>query len=90
MGRQNYLVLHLCRLYYRLMQLEDQAVKQKTNAQPSQAAEPIQQFDMFSNQANPALEKVEQLLQDIDPNELTPRMALEAIYTLKSTLKNTL
>jgi len=76
-----------------LEQLENQAVKQKSvqlNAvsHSTSKSEPVQQFDMFSSPANPALEKVEKLLSDIDPNELTPRMALDAIYQLKTTLQN--
>lgn len=75
--------------------LENQAVTQKNATPPatsatktSRVAEPIQQFDMFSVQPNPALEKVQQLLEEIDPNELTPRKALDALYELKATLKN--
>ncbi|BCN92918.1 DNA mismatch repair protein MutS [Thiomicrorhabdus immobilis] len=78
-----------------LSQLENQAVTQKNATPPatsatktSPVAEPIQQFDMFSVQPNPALEKVQQLLEEIDPNELTPRKALDALYELKATLKN--
>nr|WP_051640806.1 DNA mismatch repair protein MutS [Thiomicrorhabdus sp. Milos-T2] len=76
-----------------LTQLENQAVTQKSATpvnkenQAAQAAEPTQQFDMFSYETNPALEKVEQLLQEIDPNELTPRMALDKVYQLKTLLK---
>ncbi|WP_040725792.1 DNA mismatch repair protein MutS [Thiomicrorhabdus sp. Kp2] len=69
-----------------LSQLENQAVNQKATAQPSQAAEPIQQFDMFSYQPNPILEKLQEQLEQINPNELTPRMALEQIYQLKELL----
>ena len=80
-----------------LTQLENQAVNQTStsieidlpNTQPNvKRTEPIQQFDMFSQQANPALEKVEALLQEIDPNEMTPRMALDSLYQLKKLLKN--
>jgi len=78
-----------------LTQLENQAVNQKSNivisadnTQTNKAAETVQQFDMFSTQPNPALEKLQTLLEDIDPNELTPRKALDAIYELKATLKN--
>ena len=77
-----------------LTQLENQAVTQKSVTpvnQPNkvaQAAEPTQQFDMFSAQPNPALEKIQQLLEDIDPNELTPRKALDKVFLLKALLKN--
>ncbi|WP_321324422.1 DNA mismatch repair protein MutS [Thiomicrorhabdus sp.] len=78
-----------------LVQLENQAASQKSaspslqsaSSQNNKAAEPIQQFDMFSYQANPALEQIEQLLQEVDPNELTPRMALDKVYQLKALLK---
>jgi len=77
-----------------LMQLENQAVNQKTQnpttpqqTQTHQATEPVQQFDMFSTQPNPALEKVQNLLDELDPNELTPRKALDALYELKAVLK---
>ncbi|MEA1988199.1 MAG: DNA mismatch repair protein MutS [Pseudomonadota bacterium] len=76
-----------------LSQLENQAVNQKSAQlniikESKQVAEPVQQFDMFSAPANPALEKVASQLDEIDPNELTPRMALDAIYALKATIKN--
>lgn len=76
-----------------LSQLENQAVNQNSaqlniNQETKQVAEPVQQFDMFSAPANPALEKVASQLDEIDPNELTPRMALDAIYALKATIKN--
>ncbi|WEJ63303.1 DNA mismatch repair protein MutS [Thiomicrorhabdus lithotrophica] len=76
-----------------LSQLENQAVNQNSAQlniikETKQVAEPVQQFDMFSAPANPALEKVATQLDEIDPNELTPRMALDAIYALKATLKN--
>jgi DNA mismatch repair protein MutS len=50
------------------------------------SAEPIQQFDMFAS-VDPMVEKIQNLLKEIDPNELTPRMALEAIYQLKALQK---
>ena len=76
-----------------LSQLENQAVNQNSAQlniikKSKQVAEPVQQFDMFSAPANPALEKVASQLDEIDPNELTPRMALDAIYALKATIKN--
>ncbi|MDX1353371.1 MAG: DNA mismatch repair protein MutS, partial [Thiomicrorhabdus sp.] len=75
-----------------LTQLENQAVSQKNtpsaNRNESLAAEPVQQFDMFSYQPNPVLEKLQQQLEQIDPNDLTPRMALDQIYQLKALLKN--
>jgi len=76
-----------------LSQLENQAVNQNSAQlniikESKQVAEPVQQFDMFSAPANPALEKVASQLDEIDPNELTPRMALDAIYALKATIKN--
>ncbi len=75
-----------------LANLENQSVSQQPLHQPplcppqsdnSSVAQEIQQFDMFAAAPNPALEKIQALLDELDPNELTPRMALDAIYELK-------
>lgn len=76
-----------------LYQLEHQAVEKSIELKPSPTAEttasstsPEQQFDMFAG-IDPKLEKVQAELKQIDPNELTPRMALEALYQLKALMK---
>ena len=79
-----------------LVNLENQSVAQQPLHQPKRqapinssksktpnAAEEVQQFDMFAAAPNPAMEKVQKRLNEIDPNELTPRMALDALYELK-------
>ena len=76
-----------------LASLENQSVAQQPLHQPAETKPPVrsqksstdevQQFDMFAAAPNPALEKLQALLSDLDPNELTPRMALDAIYELK-------
>jgi DNA mismatch repair protein MutS len=43
------------------------------------ALESPQQFGLFAPQASPAVEA----LAAIDPDELTPKQALEALYRLK-------
>jgi DNA mismatch repair protein MutS len=57
----------------KLYELENHAVIEPNN---------IQQPDLFVQQSNPALEK----LESIKPDELTPRQALEIIYQLKKLL----
>jgi len=73
-----------------LAQLENQSVAQQPIHQaPTQVqtssnqAESVQQFDMFAAAPDPTMEKIKAMLDQIDPNELTPRMALDAIYELK-------
>ncbi|MBN2864598.1 MAG: DNA mismatch repair protein MutS [Thiotrichales bacterium] len=80
-----------------LSNLENQSVAQQPLHQPPEtkhsartkktATDEVQQFDMFAAAPNPALEKLQTLLNDLDPNELTPRMALDAIYELKKLSK---
>lgn len=74
-----------------LYTLENQSVQNpnlSTNSSTdvTRMAEPIQQFDMFAS-IDPKVEKIQSLLNEIDPNELTPRMALDAIYQLKALQK---
>ncbi|QCU89723.1 DNA mismatch repair protein MutS [Thiomicrorhabdus sediminis] len=87
-----------------LNQLENQTIAQTQlaqtdNDQPANSAatvteqapainEPIQQFDMFVSQPDPVLEKIEKHINQLEPDELTPRKALDMIYELKSLLKN--
>ncbi|MBF6057123.1 MULTISPECIES: DNA mismatch repair protein MutS [Thiomicrorhabdus] len=63
-----------------LHQLENQSVAQQQNTQPS--GNPIQQFDLFTA-PDPHLEALQQRLQEIDPNDLSPRQALEILFELK-------
>lgn len=79
----------------RLRELENQVVNQKIEAAGSnsvakpqtETGAPVQQFDMFSAQPDPVLEKLKQQLEEIDANNLTPRQALDAIYDLQAALK---
>ncbi|MFC1751033.1 DNA mismatch repair protein MutS [Pseudomonadota bacterium] len=64
----------------RLAQLESNATK-TTPTSPSQPAAP--QLGLFDSGPHP----IAIALDDIDPNELTPRAALDAIYELKKLLK---
>ncbi|WNO10356.1 DNA mismatch repair protein MutS [Teredinibacter sp. KSP-S5-2] len=50
--------------------------------QPQAAPRSVAQADLF---ASPEPSKVEQMLDDIDPDSLTPRQALELLYELKAT-----
>ncbi|MEY4211434.1 MAG: hypothetical protein RLZ92_1815 [Pseudomonadota bacterium] len=63
----------------KLQQLENSAViEQKTHM-------PVNQLDLFASIENhPAIEA----LEEINPDNLTPRQALEALYHLKQLLKN--
>ncbi len=75
-----------------LYTLENQSVQNpnlstNTSTDVTRMAEPIQQFDMFASAVDPKVEKIQSLLNEIDPNELTPRMALDAIYQLKALQK---
>nr|WP_319379935.1 hypothetical protein [Thiomicrorhabdus sp.] len=63
-----------------LHQLENQSVAQQQATQPSDF--PVQQFDLFSA-PDPRCENIQQRLQEIDPNDLSPRQALEILYELK-------
>jgi DNA mismatch repair protein MutS len=67
----------------RLLQLEKQSAD-SANAGPAQG-EAAEQFSLF---APPAAEHpVMTALEDIDPDELSPRQALEALYQLRQLLK---
>ena len=63
-----------------LQELEQQSVQQQHNPQLQPAAQQIQ-FDLFNNtQPHPILDR----LDDIDPDSLTPKQALELLYQLKT------
>ncbi len=58
----------------KLLQLENSAYQQQQRSQP------VNQLDLFTDlETHPAVE----LLQDLNPDQLTPRQALELLYTLK-------
>jgi len=58
----------------KLRHLEDKAYSEQ------QAESGTNQLDLFANQgSHPAIS----LLEDIDPNELSPKQALELVYRLK-------
>jgi DNA mismatch repair protein MutS len=63
----------------KLQKLENSAViEQKTHM-------PVNQLDLFSSPENhPALDA----LEEINPDNLSPRQALDALYHLKQLLKN--
>ena len=63
----------------RLLELEQNA---QHHAEQQQAQIPL--FD--STPPTPAESATEKLLADIDPDEMTPREALEALYRLKRAL----
>jgi DNA mismatch repair protein MutS len=65
----------------RLRELETSA-QQHTNQQQSQ----LPLFDLTAKEPDPS--EVEALLEQIDPDELTPRQALEQLYLLKQKLNS--
>ncbi|WP_373018148.1 DNA mismatch repair protein MutS [Thiomicrorhabdus sp.] len=70
-----------------LANLENQTIQ---TAQNSQAGAPneIQQFDMFGHsEPDPKLEALQEALEAFDPDEMTPKMALDALYQLKAIQK---
>lgn len=71
-----------------LQRLESQAMAEPTPPQPAVlATAPSPQYDLF-NAVDPQLEKVQHALNALNPDELTPMKALEALYQLKSLLAN--
>jgi DNA mismatch repair protein MutS len=80
----------------RLTQLENQTVEHvistpkqilSTDKSSNTLTETIQQFDMFSAQPDPELLALKAAIAEIDPNNLTPRQALDCIYDLQQRLK---
>jgi DNA mismatch repair protein MutS len=68
-----------------LHRLENQSVQQSVSP-PTTIQNSAQQFDLFAPQVNPKLEQLKTKLETIQPDEMTPKMALEALYELKSFL----
>ncbi|MDX1348390.1 MAG: DNA mismatch repair protein MutS [Thiomicrorhabdus chilensis] len=65
-----------------LAKLENQTVESAQSAPLDQV-----QFDMFgSAQPDPQAEALKEALQALNPDEMTPKMALETLYQLKATL----
>lgn len=65
-----------------LAKLENQTVETAQNAPLDQV-----QFDMFgSAQPDPQAEALKEALTALNPDEMTPKMALETLYQLKATL----
>ncbi len=72
-----------------LYRLESQSMQQSTLTQSSEPPlkhTSVQQFDLFTAQVDPKLEQLKTKLQTIQPDEMTPKMALEALYELKRVL----
>ncbi len=69
-------VIHSAR--EKLLQLESQS----SDSNPLQMPPPPVQNDMFASQPHPIMER----LQALSPDDLTPRQALELLYTLKREL----
>lgn len=63
-----------------LARLENQTL---THMPTTANAQPQMQVDMFAYAPDPALEKVADALAELNPDEMTPKMALEALYELK-------
>ncbi len=66
-----------------------QGLENKTSQQNNTKTihpEPVQQFDMFAV-ADPKTEEIKTQLAKINPDDMTPKMALEALYMLKKILK---
>jgi len=64
--------------------IQNQAVDSSTlNSDSHNQSEPVQQFDLFSA-IDPKLEKLQKELKQINPDDMTPKMALEALYALKA------
>ena len=68
----------------------DMLQTEKLNASPQKIVEDLPLFDipLEENSSTPLLSELEQKLQDIDPDSLTPRDALDLLYELKRTLKS--
>lgn len=70
----------------KLRELEQQAIAalplEIPAAKPADAAKTPAQNDLFATPSHPALDR----LQQVDPDVLTPRQALEVLYELKKTL----
>jgi len=62
-----------------LAELESRGAPQAVAQMSPAALETPQQFGLFAPPASPALDA----LAAIDPDELTPKQALEALYRLK-------
>ncbi len=62
-----------------LMAARQQLAQLEGGSQPLSAPAPIQQSELFAPPADPALEK----LTEIDPDNLSPREALDLLYQLK-------
>ena len=70
------------RAQHRLLQLEKQSATNVTN---SPTTETIEQFSLFDSVENhPVINQ----LQKLDPDNLSPRQALDAIFSLKKSLND--
>ncbi len=77
-----------------LHNLENQSVQnqaqhtiQNSSSKIPHAVEKTQQFDLFAPQTDPKLEQLKTTLQAINPDEMSPKMALESLYELKQILE---
>lgn len=68
-----------------LHRLENQSVQQGVSRPPNPQT-PAQQFDLFAPQVDPKLEQLKTQLETLQPDDMTPKMALEALYELKNVL----
>lgn len=66
------------------LQKLEQSSQSNSNGKPHDMATPVMQQDLFQPQES----RVEQALKGVEPDELTPRQALDLIYTLKSELSD--
>lgn len=70
-----------------LSSLENQSVA--SLQQPQNRSVPQQQFELFAEPApDPVAEALKEAIDAINPDEMTPKMALDALYALKAQLKN--
>lgn len=71
-----------------LARLENQTLINSPATQNTNTAGPQTQVDMFAYAQNPALEKIADSLKQLKPDEMTPKMALDALYELKTLTKD--
>ncbi len=70
-----------------LHRLENQSVQNSSLTNGATTIPTAQQFDLFAPQVDPKLEQLKTTLQAVNPDDMTPKMALETLYELKQILE---
>lgn len=71
-----------------LIDLENHTATPHSNQSLQSSTSQTQQFDLFAPETDPKIEALIEAMQKIDPDELTPKMALEQLYQLRSLLED--